>query len=197
MLRTVFWCAALVIVSTCLVAEIPKGWRALNSVNKPAATMAAGVIRDGKCTIAVPTEWVHDRTVDRSQAHSADGSVQAFVQEWPSGPEHPTFLDRKNHTLRDYRNQKANAQRVYGHDAVDLKVLADSPRSLQILRTTAAAPGGAALTDWTLMAAGNPICYAIVRVSMAGLTSSPADRTTAQQGSAVAEKIVATFKPAK
>jgi hypothetical protein len=197
MLRTAFWYAALVIVSTCLVAEIPKGWRALNSVSKPPATMAEAVVRDGKCTIAVPKEWVDDRTVDRSQAHSADGRVQAFVQEWPSGPEHPSFLDRKNQTLRDYRNQRANAQRVYGHDAVDLKVLADTPTSLQIMRTTAATPGGAALTDWTLMAAGNPICYAIVKVSIAGLTSSPADRTTAQQWSGVAEKIVATFKPAK
>lgn len=197
MLRTAFRCAALVVMSACLRAETPPGWRTLNSVSKPPATMAGPVIRDGKCTIAVPKEWLDDRTVDRSQAHSPDARVQAFVQEWPSGPKYPSFLDRKNQTLLDYRSQKANAQRVYGRDAVDLKVLADSPTSLQILRTTAATPGGAALTDWTLMAAGNPICYAIVKVTTAGQTSSPQDRTTAQQWSAVAEKIVATFKPAK
>lgn len=195
--RTAFRGAVLIIVSACLWAQAPPGWRTLNSVSRPPATMAGPVIRDGKCSIAVPREWTDDRTVDRSQAHSADGRAEALVQEWPSGPKYPSFLDRKNQTLVSYRNQKANAQRVYGKDAVDLKVLADSPTSLQILRTTAATPGGAALTDWTLMAAGNPICYAIVKVSAAGLTASPADRTTAQQWSAVAEKIVATFKPAR
>jgi len=54
-----------------------------------------------------------------------------------------------------------------------------------------------ALTDWTLLAAGEPICYAVVTISTAGLTSSQADRTTAQQWSAVAEQIVSSFRPAK
>jgi hypothetical protein len=191
-------CGSLVlaIVSVGLWAQTPAGWRRLNSVSKPPATMAGSVIRDGKCSIAIPKDWVDDRTVDRSQAHSGDGRVEALVQEWPAGPKYPSFLNRKNQTLADYRNQQANAQRVYRQDVMDLKVLEDSPTSLKIMRTTVATPGGAGLTDWTLLAAGNPICYAMVKVSTAGQSAASVDRTTAQQWSAVAEKIVATFKPA-
>lgn len=195
MLKAAYASLVLVMVSVCLWAETPAGWRTLNSVSRPPETMAGAVIRDGKCSIAIPKDWIDDRTVDRSQAHSADGRVEAFVQEWPSGPKYPSFLKRKNQTLADYRNQKANAQRSYRHDVVDLKVLEDSPTSLTIMRTTAAMPGGAGLTDWTLLADGQPICYAMVKVSAGSLTAAAVDRTT-QQWSAVAEKIVATFKPA-
>jgi len=122
MVRTAFRCAAPVFLSTCLGAEPASGWRTLNSVSKPPATMAGPVVRDGKCTIAVPGNWVDERTVDRSEAHSPDGRAKAFVQEFAASSNYP-FLHRKNQTLTNYRNEKANTERVYQKNTIVLKVL--------------------------------------------------------------------------
>lgn len=187
---------ALTIGSACLAAQSPAGWRTLNSVSKPPPTMSGPVVRDGKCTLAVPANWIDERTVDRSEAHSPDGRSRAFIQEFAASAKYP-FLNRKNQTLSNYRNQKANDARVYGKDSIDLKVLEDSPTSLKVMRTTAGGDGNPALSDWTLLAAGEPICYAMVTISISGLTSSAADRATSQHLSAVAEQIISSFGPAK
>lgn len=184
------------IVSACLAAQSTAGWRTLNSVSKPPPTMAGAVVRDGKCTLAVPESWIDDRTVDRSEAHSSESRAKAFIQEFAASAKYP-FLNRKNQILSNYRSQKANDERVYRKDAIDLKVLEDTPTALKLMRTTAGGDGNPTLTDWTLLAAGSPICYAMVSISTAGLTSSAADRATAQHLSAVAEQIISSFRPAR
>lgn len=194
--------AAVVLVSaclwagTCLWAQVPAGWRTIRSVSKPPATMAGPVVRDGKCSLAVPGNWIDDKTVDRSQAHSPDGTAQAFVQEWPSRPNTPTFASRKSQTLKDYQKQKADSARAYHQDVLELKVLEDSATRLEVVRVSTE-PLGPGLTDWTLLAAGDPICYAVVHVSGTAPTAPPAAHATAQQLLPVVEKIVASFSPAK
>lgn len=189
-------CAVLILVSASLWAQVPAGWRTLRSVSKPPATMSEKVIRDGKCAIAVPGDWLDDATVDRSQAHSRDGKSNAFVQEWPSKPHLPTYLSRKDHILADYRNQKANWARLYHKDVVDLKVLEDSPARLKVVRVTTA-PLSLGITDWTLLSAGDPICYAMVFVSGTGPTDPGPDRAAAQRLLPTADQIVASFVPAR
>lgn len=197
MLKTTLQCAALALVGTSLWAQAPSGWRTLRSVSKPPATMAGPVVRDGKCTIAVPGAWLDDNTVDRSQSRSPDGRALAFVQEWPSKPHYPTFLDRKKNTLSDYRQQAATAQRVYQKPVIDVKVLKNSSTLLDVMRVGAPTLGTAGTTDWTLLSAGNPICYVMVTVNTAGPGSSAQDRAAAQTWLGVAQQIVASFTPAK
>lgn len=189
-------CAALILFSACLWAQVPAGWRTLRSVSKLPATMSEKVIRDGGCTIAVPGDWVDEATVDRSEAHSPDGRGKAFVQQWPSKPHFPTFLQRKNQTLIDYRKQKADWARAYHKDVVDLKVLEDSPTRFRVLRVSTE-PLGLGVTDWTLLSPGDPICYAMVFVSGTGAADPAADRAAAQRLMAVADKIVGSFAPAR
>jgi hypothetical protein len=188
--------AAVALLGACLCsqagAQPPPGWRILKSVSQPPARLTPGA----KCTLAVPANWLNDNTLDRAQAHSPDGRSRAFVQEWPSKPKYPTFLNRKNQTLIDYRKKKADSYRVYHQDVIELKVLEDSATRLELLRVNTE-PLGSGVTDWTLWAAGDPICYAMVSVQGTAPTVPPAEQEAARERLAAAEKIVATFTPAR
>jgi hypothetical protein len=189
---------ALFLVSACLWAQAPSGWKTLRSVKQPVTT-AGPVVRDGKCSIAVPTDWTERNTTDRSQAEATGGMIAAtaFIQQWPVGPNKPTFAARKDFIVKDLRKQKADVQRGFHKDALDVRILEDTPTRLKVMKVTTpyAAFGGA--TEWTLLSAGDPICYAQVFAADASAAASPADRADAQRLHAVAERIVATFTAAK
>lgn len=193
-----FWCSITVILaSTAMAAQAPAGWKTLRSVSKPPATMAGPVIRDGACTIAVPADWLEDKTTDRSQAHSPDGRAKAFIQQWPVGPHFPTYLVRKNNILSGYKKGIADNLRVDPKATTDMQVLENTPSRLKVKRVSAAALASGGVTDWTLLTAGSPICYAMITVGYTDPHDSPADRAAAQKLLPQANQIAASFTSAK
>lgn len=197
MLRQISRSITVILASSYIAAQTPAGWKTLRSVSKPPATMAGPVSRDGACTIAVPADWIEDKTTDRSQAHSRDGRAQAFVQQWPAGPHYPTFLLRKNNTLSDYKKQIADNLRVDPKAITDMQVLDNTPTRLKVKRVSAAALASGGSTDWTLLTSGDPICYAMVTVGYTDPRDSPADRAAAQKLLPQADQIVASFRSGK
>lgn len=197
MLRKFSCLTTVVLVSASIAAQAPAGWKTLRSVTKPPATMAGPVIRDGPCTIAVPANWIEDKTTDRSQAHSPDGRAKAFIQQWPSGPHYPTFLLRKNNTLSDYKKQTADNLRVDPKATTDMQLLENTPTRLKVKRVSAAALASGGVTDWTLLTAGDPICYAMVTVGYTDPHDPPADRAAAQKLLPQADQIVSSFASPK
>lgn len=197
MLRQFACLITVVLASSYIAAQAPAGWKMLRSVSKPPATMAGPVIRDGTCTIAVPADWIEDKTTDRSQAHSPDGRAKAFIQQWPVGPHYPTFLLRKNNTLSDYKKQIADNLRVDPKAITDMQVLENTPTRLKVKRVSAAALASGGGTDWTLLTGGDPICYAMITVGDTDPRDSPADRVAAQKLLPQADQIMASFRSAK
>lgn len=177
-------------------SQMPSGWKTLHSVTQVPATLAGKPVRDGKCTLAVPADWIEDNTIDRSQARSRDGSAQAFIQQWPAGPHDTTFVERTRSTLSVYHKQVADNQRVDPHFHTDIKVLENSPKRLSVQRIAAKSILNSGVTDWTILAAGNPICYAMVTVLYTDPNDDSNYRAVAQRLLPVAQRIVASFTPA-
>jgi hypothetical protein len=197
MLRQFSCFMTVALASTYIAAQAPAGWKTLRSVSKPPATMAGPVIRDGPCSIAVPADWIEDKTTDRSQAHSPDGRARAFIQQWPAGPHYPTFLFRRDDTLSGYRKGIADNLRVDPKATTEMQVLENTPTRLKVKRVSAAALASGGVTDWTLLTAGDPICYAMITVGYTDPSDSPADRAAAQKLLPQADQIVASFARAK
>lgn len=188
-----------VIAGLCLVqalAAAPAGWKVLHSVSKQGPTMADKPVRDGPCTLSVPSDWIDDPTVDRSQARSPDGRAQAFIQQWPTGPHMPTFEQRAHNTVNTYRQQVANNQRVDKNAVTDVRVLENSTTRLKVQRVTPKNMVTGEMTDWTVISAGSPICYAMVTVQAAESNAS-AEHNPAQRWLPAAQQIVDSFTAAK
>lgn len=113
--------------------------------------MADKPVRDGPCTLAVPSDWIDDTTGDRSQAHAPDGTAQAFIQQWPTGAHFPTFQQRAHDTVNTYRQQAAANQRVDKKAITDVRVLENSTTRLKVQRVTPKNILTGNMTDWTVL----------------------------------------------
>ena len=160
-------------------------------------------LRDGKCTIAVPDDWIVDEDmpdptkVHHSSIHSGIGpATEASIMELPVGPHKPTFIVLKEHLLKDALRAKAIQLQVY-HHAVDVRVLENSPTRFILMTVTPDTGDGPGEADWLLLAAGDPICKARVHAGDPFANAGPEMHAAARQLRAVAEKIVTTFTPAK
>jgi hypothetical protein len=168
----------------------PAGWKILRSAPSP-----FGKTPGGKCSVAVPNDWVPPYAVRNNAREAVDpqfGLATATLEEWPTG--NPPFAIRKKQLLEQLRQSKATALKVFHKDLIDLGVLEDSATRL-VVKEVNTEPTGSAVT-WHLLAAGDPICGA--EVSVGGISSvTPSYQASARKWLPVAEQIVATFAPAR
>jgi hypothetical protein len=183
-------CTALGFLSIPTIVLGQAGWKTLKSPSIPPAKRTPG----GKCQIEVPANWIADNTFDRAQAHSPDGRAQASVTEYPATP--VTFSVREKNTLADYKNHKAALLRTYHQDVLDIQIVDNSPTHLSVVETSTE-PLSSGVKTWTLMSSGDPVCYALISVNGTAPTANAADHAASQQLIPVAQKIAASFGPAK
>ena len=156
-------------------------------------------VRDGKCTIAVPGDWIVDEDMpDPTKVHrSGTGpATEASIMELPVGPDKPTFISLKDHLLKDALRAKATHLQMY-HHTEDVRVLENSPTRFVLMTASPDTGDGPGDADWIFLAAGDPICKGRVYAGGAFANAGSEMRAAAQQLRAVAEKIVTTFAPPK
>ena len=208
MSRTGFLSATLILVSACgaqTQSSQTQSSQIQSSQIQSSQTQTGQIqsvwkaLRDGKCTIAVPGDWIVDEDMpDPTKVHHSGigPATEASIMELPVGPDKPTFISLKDHLLKDALRAKAIHLQMY-HHAEDVRVLENSPTRFILMTVTPDTGDGPGDADWLLLAAGDPICKGRVYAGDAFANEGPEMRAAAQQLRAVAEKIVTTFTSAK